>query len=219
MNKQSILLYGIGSPYTCEVEESCRRLNIEIAAYVANHTGERFADQPERVIEVDSLTADLLLLPVAVPLITPGHRTCVLAELNELGLMNRPAIIDPTSPIASSAKIDEGVLINAAGSVGAHATLGAFSLMNRSSTLGHDSVMEPFSTLGPGVVVAGGVHIESGAFIGAGAVLLPGVRIGRNAIVGAGAVVVKDIPEHTVAVGNPAKILKRDIPGYNGVGV
>ena len=219
MNIKSIILYGIGSPYTCEVEESCRRLNIEVAAYVANHPGEPFADQPERVIEADALTADLLCLPVAVPLITPGHRSRVLLELDELGLTNRPSIADPTSPVASTARIDEGVLINAAGSVGAHAELGAFSLINRSSTLGHHSVMAPFSTLGPGVVVAGGVHIETGAFIGAGAVLLPGVRIGRNAVVGAGAVIVKDVPEHSVVVGNPAKVVKSDIAGYNGVGV
>ncbi len=214
-----VLLFGIGSPYTPDIEECCRRLGWAVAACVKNHDGPVYTSGMSPVIDVADLDDKLRALPVIVPLSTPGHRKTVRAQLDELGMLDRPPLIDPTTPVASNAEIGEGVTVNAGGSVGALAKLGAFSAMNRSATLGHHSELEEYATLGPGAVIAGRVVIGAGTFVGAGAVVLPERRIGRNTVIGAGAVVVKDLPDHCIAVGNPARIIKTDQPGYNGVGV
>lgn len=214
-----VVLFGVGSPYAADIEEVCLRLGLEIAAYVVNHEGPVHAFNPAQVIGIDDLNEELRRLPVIVPLITPGHRKTVRTQMDELGLLERPALIDPTTPVASTARIAEGVTVNAAGSIGALARLDAFSAMNRSATLGHHSVLEEYATLGPGVVVAGSARICAGAFVGAGAVVLPERTIGRNSVVGAGAVVVEDVPDNCIVVGNPARIIKTNIIGYNGVGI
>lgn len=216
---KSVVFFGVGTPYALDLEECCRRLGVEIAACVANVAGPVFVSDESKLVDAGALPAALQCLPVVVPLTTPGHRLQVAREIDQLGFDHRPPLIDPTTPVASSAEIHEGVTINAGGSIGACARLHAFSQVNRSVTLGHHGVLERFATLGPGVVIAGSVTVAEGAFIGAGAVILPGIRIGRNAVVGAGAVVTKEVPDHTVVVGNPARIVKRGIVGHAGVGV
>lgn len=214
-----IVLFGVASPYAADIEECCKRLGWEIAACVMNVEGEAYVSDPARVMDPSALTADLKALPVIVPLMTPAHRKHVREQLELLGMRNQPPLVDPSSVVASSASIAQGVTINAACSVGACARLEAFSAMNRSSTLGHHSLLNEYATLGPGVVVAGLVKIGRGAFIGAGAVILPERTIGNNAVVGAGAVVVHDVPDNCIVAGNPARVIREGIAGYNGVGV
>jgi len=212
-----VLLFGIGSSFLADVEAMLDRLAISVAAYVAN------VDDPPALtrstIEASDIPQRLFGLPCVIPLTTPGHRQTIVAEIDQLGILHRPPLIDPTAHVARSTNVEEGVIVNVGTVIGGEAHLGRFCTVNRASSIGHHSTVEPFAAIGPGVTIPASVTIETGAFIGTGAVLMPNSRIGRNAIVGAGAVVVRDVEPHTVVVGNPARVIRRDIVGYNDVSV
>ena len=216
---RSLILYGVGSPYVVDLEEVCRRCGVEVIAYVANVEGPVFASDPARVIRPDQLLPVHSDEAVIIPMLTPGFRYRAAGELDALGLRNRPCLVDPTAVVAASARIGEGVTVNAASVIGGAVTLEAYVLVNRSASIGHHSYIEAFATVGPGAVIAGSVRVGRGAFIGAGAVLLPKVEIGPNAVVGGGAVVTRNVPAHAVVAGNPARILRTHVEGYGDVGV
>lgn len=171
------------------------------------------------VLSPAELSPDYLDLPVAIPLITPGHRCAVEAEARSLGFDSFPALLYPTAVIARTAQVGEGSIVNAAAVIAGGATLGRAVHVNRSASIGHHNLVEDYATLGPGCVLAGHVTIGRGAFLGAGAVCAPRVSVGPNAVVGAGAVVVRDVPAGKVVVGNPAKEIPGKAGGYGGVTV
>lgn len=218
MERARWLVYACRTDYTADVVEIIARRGDAVAALIDNLGQPRSVDDPE-MIGADALPTELLLLPVVIPLITPGHRHHVLGEARTRGLARFPSLVDPTSVVGSSARVGEGSVINAAAVIAGEVQVGRFVHVNRSASVGHHSVLDDFSTLGPGCVLAGRVRVGSGAFIGAGAVCAPKVSIGPNAVVGAGAVVVKDVPAGAVVVGNPAQIIRQGDVGYGGVSV
>ncbi len=213
------LLYGIGSPYVHEVDEILFRLAWPVRAYVVNMRTDYRPLGLSPVVDLADLDPSAVELPAVFVLTTPGHRQSLEWEARSKGFRTFPAVVDPTTVVARSVRIGEGVVVNSNGSVGANVTLGRFASLNRSVSVGHDAVVEDFASLGPGCILCGDCRVGPGAFIGAGAVLAPGVSVGANAIVGAGAVVVSDVPPHTVAFGNPARVVTENIVGHNGVAV
>lgn len=219
------IIYACRTPYALEVAETIWRRGEEVAALVDNlPPREGDADGDEKTIGAPVLTpAELspehLDLPVAIPLITPGHRFAVAAEARSLGLRSFPALLDPTAVVARSVPVGEGSIVNAAAVIAGGATLGRSVHVNRSASVGHHNRVEDYATLGPGCVLAGHVTIGRGAFVGVGAICAPEVTVGPNAVVGAGAVVVRDVPAGAVVVGNPARAVAGKEGGYGGVTV
>ena len=214
-----IVLYGVGSPYTAEVEEICHRLGIAIAAYIANREGPAHVSADAPIIKPDEINDALRNLPAAIPLLTPGYRKAIRAELEALGMISRPILTDPSVVIARTARLAEGTIVNALCAIGAKTQIGAFAAINRGATIGHDGRIGDYVSLGPAATVCGQVAIGDGTFIGAGAVVAPEVMVGRNCIIAAGSVVRKDVPDNCLVAGNPGRIAKRGIRGYNGSGV
>ena len=210
------VLYACRTPYAAEVAEILWRRGDQIEALVDNLPDEAPPSPLGRIVRPSELTDHERARPVAIPLITPGHRHAVESEARRHGLSLFPELIDPTAVVAVTASVSEGTVVNAAALVGANTSIGCFVHVNRSVSVGHDDVIDDYATLGPACVLAGHVHIGRGAFVGAGAVCGPGVSIGANAIVGAGAVVVRDVPAGAVVVGNPARVLRQSDTGYGG---
>ncbi len=216
---QTCIVYGIGSTYVHEVYETLLRLDWHVQAWVMNMSGEPPAGL-EPVVDVAEISSEELRRhPIIVPMVTPGHRRNVELELINHGVTNFATVLDPTTVVAQSARIAEGVYVNGAGMIGANVTLERWSHLNRSVSIGHDSIVKEYATMGPGSLLCATCVVGRGAFIGARAVVNPDVQIGANAIVGAGAVVTKDVPENTVAVGAPARVIRKGIHGYNDLGV
>lgn len=212
------LIYGVGSPILADVHATLDRLGWVVVAEVANLDGPSYARLSP--ITPQQRSERLSHLPIVIPLMTPGHRHAVWTEIRTADVdAVFPPAVDPTTPVASSTTIGDGVYVNAGGAVGGGTQIGAFAFLNRAASVGHHCVLEEFSVIGPGVTLAGTVSVGRGAFIGAGAVVLPGLTIGSNAVVGAGSVVVHDVPSNTIVVGNPARVVKDGIAGYNDVGV
>lgn len=207
-----LVIFGVGAPLTVDVEESCARLGIEIAAGVRNVPGPSFASDALTILEADRLPAALLTLGIVLPLFTPAHRLSALAHAIRLGFARAETVVDPTSTVARSATIGRGVYVNASCTIAGAASVGDLALVNRSASIGHHTRLDDLVSIGPGAVLTGSIRVGRGAVIGAGAVILPELEIGANAMVGAGSVVTQSVPANALVVGNPARVARTDLP-------
>ncbi len=212
VSSSRLVIFGVGAPLTVDVEESCARLGIEIAAGVRNVPGRSFASDALAVVDAEQVPAGLQALGIVLPMFTPAHRLAALADAIRLGFSRAETVIDPTSVVARSATIGRGVYVNAGCTIAGAAQLGEFALVNRAASIGHHTRLGDFVSIGPGAVLAGSITVGRGAVIGAGAVILPELEIGPNAMVGAGSVVTQPVPARSLVVGNPARVARSDLP-------
>lgn len=212
-----VILYAVGSPLVIDAEEACVRAGVEIVAGICNFEGAVYVSDAVRVISPLDLTGAERAWGVLVVLFTPGHRRAAVEEAMRAGFSRGAILIDPTSPVARSALIGEGVFVNAGCVIAGACRLGRWVLVNRSASIGHHADIGDYASIGPGAVLAGNVTVGRGAVIGAGAVVLPEMEIGANAVVAAGSVVRASVPANSLADGNPARVIKEDITGYKGM--
>ena len=210
-----IYFYGVASPYVSDCLETAIRNKIKIKGFIHNQDDKKVAIKFKPLILHDQINKCDRNIPVVIPLITPGYRKMLEAEILSKGFKLFYNLIDPTSIIASTVKWKNGFNVNAGVVIGANTSIGKQVLINRSVSIGHDVIIEDFATFGPGCVLGGHIRVGEGTFIGINATILPKVKIGNNSIIGGGAVVIKDVPSHSLVVGNPAKIIKTGIAGYN----
>ena len=216
---RKVVLFGIGSTVTVDIEETCERIGIEIVAAIRNVDGPVYYSDLSRVHSVENMPEICKGLPVVIPLFTPGYRKAAVDHAQRCGLDQFANILDTTSVLPRSMLLGRGVYINAGCTLGGAGVFGDFTFINRSASIGHHACIKDFVSIGPGAVLAGLVTVGRGTMIGAGAVILPNVAIGENSVIAAGAVVTRPVPSNCMAAGNPAKILKNDIAGYRGASV
>lgn len=116
--------------------------------------------------------------------------------------------IHPESIIASTAKLESGLIINANAVIQPYAKVGHGCMIHAGVIVEHDCVVGEFVNLAPGVVLAGSVEVGEGTTVCSGAVVVPNVKIGKYSVIGAGSLVLQDIPDHVLAYGTPARIIK-----------
>ena len=208
---KSVVIFGVGAPLTIDLEESCARLGIEIAAGVRNMPGRSFASDALVIVDAAEIPEALSALGVALPMFTPAHRRAALEHTIRLGFARVETILDPTSAVARSAAIGRGVYVNAGCTIAGAVSLGDFAFVNRAASIGHHTRLGDFISIGPGAVLTGSVQVGRGAVIGAGAIVLPELEIGAGAMIGAGSVVTESVPACCLAVGNPARVVRRDL--------
>ena len=211
MSASRLVIFGVGAPLTIDLEESCARLGIEVAAGVRNVPGKSFASDALTVIECDRIPDALKLLGIALPLFTPSHRLSALAHAIASGFAGIETVVDPTSVLARSAGVGQGVYVNAGCTIAGAVGLGDFTLVNRAASIGHHTRLGDFVSIGPGAVLTGSITVGRGALIGAGAVVLPELEIGANAMVGAGSVVTRSVGANCLVAGNPARVVRSDL--------
>jgi hypothetical protein len=129
---KSVVIFGVGAPLTIDLEESCARLGIEIAAGVRNMTGRSFASDALTIVEAAELPEALSALGVALPMFTPAHRRA-LEQAIRLGFARVETILDPTSVAARSATIGRGVYVNAGCTIAGAVSIGDFAFVNRAA--------------------------------------------------------------------------------------
>jgi sugar O-acyltransferase (sialic acid O-acetyltransferase NeuD family) len=215
----SIVLYGSGAMMIVDVEETCARLGLDIAAIVKNADGPDYALAHERIVIANEITAEIASCPYIVPIFTPGHRLTASRDAAARGFSALTTIIDPTAAVARSTTLGIGTYVNAGAVIGAATTIGESVFINRSANIGHHVEIGAFASIGPGATIAGAVRLGRGAVIGAGAVVLPAVTIGSNSLIAAGAVVTEPVGDHCLAVGHPARVVRADYPGYRNLSV
>jgi hypothetical protein len=200
----SLVLFGVRTPLVVDVEESCLRAGVRIAAAVSVSGRPRLLD-PRAAIEIDAF-APVPGGPGALPCaFSPARRRALAALARERGLELAEALVDPAAVVASSARLSPGSWVNAGAVLGALVLGGEGLLVNRGATVGHHSVLGDYVSIGPGATLASNARVGSDVVIGAGAVILPNVTLGDGAVVAAGAVVRKAVPAGTSVAGNPAR--------------
>jgi sugar O-acyltransferase (sialic acid O-acetyltransferase NeuD family) len=214
-----IVLYGVGSPLVIDAEESCARAGVTIVAGVRNVDAPVYVTDAVRILTPAELTDAERAFPILVVLFTPGYRRTAFEDAFRAGFAQTARVIDPTSAVARSAAIGDGVYVNAGCVIAGASRLGNRVIVNRSASIGHHARIGEYASIGPGAILAGNVTVGRGAMIGAGAVVLPEVEIGDNAVIAAGSVVSQSIPPNTLAAGNPCRIAKTGIAGYKGIAI
>lgn len=129
--------------------------------------------------------------------------------------LNAASLAAPTAQVSGLSSIGRGAIVGINGIVSPDSRVGDFFVGNNNFYVAHDVVVGDFVTFGPGVICCGHVDIADHVSIGAGAVIRPGtaqrrLSVGRGAVIGAGAVVVSDVEDFSIVVGNPAKPLDRN---------
>lgn len=209
-----VVIYGVGSPFVVDVQESLARAGVAVAAAVRNIQCEVRLLDGVTVIEPAELTAELLALPFLAPFFTPANRQKVVREAFAAGFRSGYSLNDPTAPRSQSLVHGPGLYVNAGCTLGAAGEFGEWVLINRGASIGHHARFGDFVSIGPGAVVSGSVRLGRGSVVGAGAVVLPELSVGSNSVVGAGSVVTKDVPDNCLALGVPAKVARTGIAGF-----
>jgi sugar O-acyltransferase (sialic acid O-acetyltransferase NeuD family) len=145
---------------------------------------------------------DLFLLGVS----NPKSKETLVVSLKSRGA-KFITLIHPTSVVAKTARLGEGVILCPFSFVSADATIGDFVTINCFSGAGHDVILGDYTTLSAHVDLTGHVKCGHSVFFGTGAKVLPHVSIGNSAKIGAGALIVRSVAENSTMFANPAKKL------------
>ena len=134
----------------------------------------------------------------------PEGRAKLAAKLSAKGV-RWAKIIHPLAYVASSAKLEEGIVIAPFAFVGPEALIEAHAVLNIHATVGHESRLGPASVLAPYGCLHGRTTVKNGVFVGSHAVVTAGVTLHSGCTLAAGAVAYNDIPSGVTALGNPAR--------------
>jgi len=222
-NPETVLILSGGSPLVPDLEETCARAGITIAAIVTEDAKSQLTINAAMLCTAAALPDAALAHPIICPAFTPGRRQADYnAFLRSLAVGQKPGmatVIDPSATVAGSTNFGSGCWVNAGCVIGAQSQFGKGCLINRSCSIGHHVEVGDFVSFGPGAVLQGDVTIGKGAMIGANATVIEYVTLGENCVVAAGSVVTRDVPENSLVRGNPARIVKTGIAGYRDVAV
>ncbi|MBK9443377.1 MAG: NeuD/PglB/VioB family sugar acetyltransferase [Comamonadaceae bacterium] len=119
-------------------------------------------------------------------------------------------LIDATTIVADSARIESGVVIAPLCSISSDAVIQTNASVNTMSIVGHDVVVGENTVISSMVNIGGKSKIGMNTYIGMGALIKDEVKIGDDVIIGMGSVVYNDIPDNMIALGNPARPMRRN---------
>lgn len=135
-------------------------------------------------------------------------RRKLYAKIKEIGF-SVPSIIDPTSVIASDARISEGCFIGKYAIINSGARIGSCAIINTGAVVEHDCEVGDFCHVSPGSIILGGVHVGENTHVGSGSVVKQGVQIGSDTMIGQLSNVLSDISSGVTAYGNPCKVVTK----------
>jgi sugar O-acyltransferase (sialic acid O-acetyltransferase NeuD family) len=124
---------------------------------------------------------------------------------------NPISLIHPMSYVASTAQIEEGVVVLALGYVGSECRVGKGAFVSP-SVISHESVLGEFCSIAPGVVIAGGVSVGKRSAILVGANIKNKVSIGDDCVVGGASFVRTNVADNSVVYGVPARFIRTRKP-------
>ncbi|MHA1916272.1 MAG: DapH/DapD/GlmU-related protein [Promethearchaeota archaeon] len=93
------------------------------------------------------------------------------------------SIINPSSYIAPSARIEDGTYIGANASISTDVKIGKHCIINLNASIGHNVVIDDHCIIAPGARISGYVHIGEGSFIGSNSFIKDNIEIGSESVI------------------------------------
>lgn len=115
------------------------------------------------------------------------------------------SIVHPTSFVARSAKIGQGLVACPFTLVGVNASLGDNVLLNVYASVGHDTTIGRDTVLMPYAALTGNVRLGDQCAVGTHSTIAPGAHIDSFSKIAPSSVVSRSAPAGSLLVGNPAK--------------
>lgn len=137
----------------------------------------------------------------------PEHKIALYHKAKDKGYY-LARLIHPTSYISESAKLGQGIVIQANAFVSCNTVIEDNTHILQGAIIGHDCVIQKHCQISPGVTLGGSAEVKEGTYIGLNASIKDRIQIGANTIVSMGAVVLTSIPENVIVLGNPARAIK-----------
>lgn len=137
----------------------------------------------------------------------PAHRAILREKLENHGV-RLGKLLDSSTIVSDSARIDRGVVVTPFSSISSDAILEVNSSINTMSIVGHDVIVGENTVISSMVNIGGKARIGKNCYIGMGALVKDEVNIGDNVIIGMGSVVYNDIPDNVIVLGNPARPMR-----------
>ncbi len=138
---------------------------------------------------------------------SPALKQALHTALRQRGF-KLPTVVHPSSIVADSASLGEGVLISPHCVVAAEVALGALTYLNFGCGIGHDTLIGAYSQVNPGAQVAGLVRLGEQVLVGSGASIIERVEVGAGATIASGAAVFSSVAAGTTMMGNPARRMR-----------
>lgn len=202
---EDIILVGYGGHAKSVADCIERQGKYRIAGYTDNIQH----DSPYKYLGTDEVLPEyfdggICNAAVGVGFVGKGNiRNRIYENLKKIGY-KLPIITDPSSIIASTAKLEEGVFVAKMAVINVEATVGKMSIINTGAIVEHECMIGSFSHVAVGAKICGQVTTGKAVMVGAGTTIIQCLNIGDHSIVGAGATVIKDVKENTLVVGCPA---------------
>ena len=116
-------------------------------------------------------------------------------------------IIHPTSVIADTCRIGEGVIIYPYALISDNAVIGDGCIINMYTSVAHDSSLGSYCTISAHCDITGMCTLGQNVFMGSASNMVPGTVVGDDAYICAGSVVMARVRKGRKVLGNPAKIV------------
>lgn len=118
------------------------------------------------------------------------------------------SVIHPTSYIAQSASLANGILVGPFCSISEKVSIEADTFIGSHVSIGAGTKIDRACDIQSGVVIGNHVTIEKNVFIGLNATIHHGIKIEEKALVLSGSVVFQSVKKETSVIGNPAQPVK-----------
>lgn len=123
-------------------------------------------------------------------------------------LIKFATVIDPSTRIATDAKIGKNTSVMANVVISTGVKIGNHVVVLPNTVIAHDTKIGDYCMIGANVSIAGFCNVEENCYIGSGTNIKEKIKIGKGSLIGLGSNVIKNINAGVVAAGNPAKILR-----------
>ncbi|MDC2648959.1 hypothetical protein PO242_22785 [Bacteroides ovatus] len=214
MEKQKILLYGIGSLGEKIVEYNKRDKMYDIVAFVDDKKGVEptFCGLP--VINYDTCKKQFDKSEYKI-FVSIGYVRCnyyrelickrVVADGYEL--IN---YVSPNSICFDNVLVGKNILVCDNVFVGHGSKIHDGVILSVGTTLSHENIVEDYTFISSCVAFGGHAHVKNNCFVGLHSTVRDAVVIEEYNIVGSGTNVIKSTLPNSVTVGNPGKSVVKD---------
>ncbi len=118
------------------------------------------------------------------------------------------SVIHPTTYIAKSASLANGVLIGPFCSISENVSIEADTFIGSHVSIGANTQINRSCDIQSGVIIGQNVVMDKNVYIGLNATIHQGIKIDEGVVVMSGSVVFQSVKKGNSVMGNPAQILK-----------